>query len=47
MSPIGISIFILILCPKIENNISINIRTAAIIPTMEMIFGISLDRYNV
>ena len=47
MSPIGRSIFILMLFPKIENNISINIRITAIIPTIEMVFGINLDAYKV
>ncbi len=47
MSPIGKSIFMLMLFPKIENNISINIRFTAIIPTIDMTFGINLDTYNV
>ena len=47
MSPIGRSIFILMLLPKSENKISINIRTTAIIPTIEMTFGINLETYSV
>jgi hypothetical protein len=47
MSPIGRSIFILMLFPKIENNISVNMKITAIIPTIEMTFGINLDTYNV
>jgi len=47
MSPIGRSIFILMLFPKIEKTISINIRITAIIPPIEMPIGINLDTYNV
>jgi hypothetical protein len=37
----------LMLFPKIENNISINIRSTAMIPKIEIIFGINLDTYKV
>ncbi len=47
MSPIGRSIFMLILFPNTENNISVNIRITAIIPKIEMTFGINLDTYKV
>ena len=47
MSPIGSSIFILMLSPKIENNISMNIKITANKPTIEIIFGINFETYNV
>lgn len=47
INPIGKSIFILIQCPKIENNYSMNIRITATIPKIEITLGISFNKYNV